>query len=187
MGSTDPGLEETSSNWGPDTHTSPSLRHGGSPWEGTRCHVSTDEQDTRRLVFLLPGAQGHVSPALQVPRQQPLLPLPQGREPFTHSSLWERACPCGLHSAPHSLRSTTLSWLLPTKELLLSPLPACLSCLSVSAGPKAKGKESPKYTNPGSNPPGLPTSVVFQLNHLDGWHVTHVSTNHGNTQFRVSS
>lgn len=131
LGSTDPGLEETSSNWGPDTHTSPSLRHGGSPWEGTRCHVSTDEQDTRRLVFLLPGAQGHVSPALQVPRQQPLLPLPQGREPFTHSSLWERACPCGLHSAPHSLRSTTLSWLLPTKELLLSPLPACLSCLSV--------------------------------------------------------
>lgn len=141
LGSTDPGLEEASSNSGPDTHTSPSLRHGGSSWEGTRWHVSTDEQDTR-LEFPLPGAQGHVSPAPQVPLQQPPLPLPQGREPFTHSSLWETACPCGLHSAPHSLRSTTLSWLLPTKELLLSPPPACLSCLSPQA-PKPRGRNYP--------------------------------------------
>lgn len=76
----------------------------------------------------------------------------KGPEPFTPSSLWERACPHSLHSAPHGLKSTTRPQIHDTPSELASAnkragslTSTCLPVLSVclSSGPKANGRSYP--------------------------------------------
>lgn len=160
------------------THPSPSLRHGGFPWEGTRRHGSTDGQDPRRLVLPPPGVRELLSPALQAPTSNHRCSCPGDGALHPLSPVGE-SLPGWPSLCPHSLRSTTLR--ASANRTAASLTSARLPCLSVCLRrPQSQGKELPKHTHPGSNPPGLATSAAFQLNHLDGQHVTLISTDRGN-------
>lgn len=112
------------------THPSPSLRHGGFPWEGTRQHGSTDGQDPRRLVLPLPGAREPLSPALQAPTSNHRCSCPGDRALHPLSPVGE-SLPGWPSLCPHSLRSTTLSGFCRQSSCFshLCPpaLPVCLS------------------------------------------------------------
>lgn len=102
-----------------------------------------------------------------------------GRGPSPLSPVGEEACQVAFDLPPQPLGVRDSERLLPTEQLLLSPPPACLILSVCLRRLQSQGEGGTTQTHRPLAPilPGLATSMTFNsLNHLDGQHVTLIST-----------